>query len=183
MSKSQPKSIATAIPTLIGVTRDVLEAALKSLNAPGGKPIKTGDDFMELFAQVGAQSLFTPPAIGEYWAGQGGIYDGQVREEDGTIYHQIHADVKAAGRLDHAAAMKWASSLSIDGHSDFTLPTRRGLSLIFANLVDRFERTWYWSSEIYSASYAWGCYFSHGYQDCNSKSAHGAAVAVRRFKA
>ena len=185
MSKSQPKNIARAIPALIGVTLEVLEAALKALNAPGGKPIKTGDDFMELFEQVGAQPLFTPPAIGEYWAGQGGVYAGQVREEDGSTYHQIKSTVKPAGLLNHGAATKWAASLTVDGHSDFTLPTRRGSSLLFANLRHLFEAAYYWTCETYKgdASYAWHCYFIHGDTDYDDKRFERQAVAVRRFKA
>ena len=182
--------VAAPQPMLLGVTRDHIASALQTLS-PANVPTdaacatwsKAADDWLKLFIEGGARPLFTPPPIGEYWIGQGGIYDGQVREEDGTIYHQIHAEVKPAGRLDHAAATKWAASLTIDGHSDFTLPTRRGLSLVFANLVDRFERTWYWSSAIYSASCAWICNFGNGYQNYNVTSARGAALAVRRFVA
>lgn len=185
MSKSQSKSIASAIPTLIGVTASILDAALKAINAPGSQAIRNGDDFIALFTEHGAQPLFTPPTIGEYWAGQGGVYVGQVREEDGTTYHQIKATVKPAGLLNHGAATKWAASLTIDGHSDFALPTRRGSSLLFANLRHLFEAAWYWTSETYkgNASYAWGCSFGNGYTDFGSKSHERQSVAVRRFKA
>jgi len=137
----------------------------------------------EQLLAAGAVEAFSPPAIGEYWPGQGGIYDGQVREADGTIYHQIHADVKPPKRLNHGDATKWAGSLSIDGHSDFVLPTRRGAALLYANLADRFEKGWHWTSETYAgnASYAWSCHFYGGDQLTNRKGYEGLAVAVRRF--
>ena len=185
MSKSQPKNIAKVIPALIGVTREILDAALKTINAPDGRAIRNGDDFIALFTEHGAQPLFTPPVIGEYWPGQGGVYAGQVREEDGSTYHQIKASVKPAGRLNHGAATKWAASLTIDGHSDFTLPTRRGSSLLFANLRHLFEAAYYWTCETYqgNASCAWGCNFDNGSTNYDGKSCERQAVAVRRFKA
>jgi hypothetical protein len=176
---------APIVMPLLGVTSAVLNAALLALRAPGGIAIRDANAFQKLLTDAGAQPLFTPPVIGEYWPGQGGIYSGQVREEDGTTYHQIKATVKPAGRLNHGAAMKWAASLVIDGHNDFTLPTRRGSSLLFANLRHLFEAAYYWTCETYegNASYAWYCYFGFGDTYASGKHGERQAVAVRRFKA
>lgn len=169
------------IPTnaVIGVPRSALAAALQSIGSTC-----LVDDFMQSLVDVGAQPLFTPPAIGEYWPGQGGVYAGQVREEDGSTYHQIKATVKPAGRLNHGAATKWAASLTIDGHSDFTLPMRCGSSLLFANLRHLFEAAYYWTCETYkgNASYAWECSFVNGSTYYTSKTGVRQAVVVRRFK-
>lgn len=129
----------------------------------------------------GAIEAFTPPAIGEYWPGQGGVYAGQVREDDGTQYHLILSDVKPASRLKWRAGLAWAKTVSVDGHTDFELPTRRANALLFANLSDRFERAWHWSSTEYSASVAWGCYFTSGGQHGDDEDYEGCCRAVRRF--
>lgn len=131
----------------------------------------------------GAIEAFTPPAIGDYWPDQGGIYAGQVREDDGTTYHVILADAKPTQtRLTHATATKWAKSIEADGHADFELPSRRASALLYANLSDRFERTWHWTSTSYFESYAWICSFTNGYQTNDHKGHYHAARAVRRFK-
>lgn len=162
---------------VIGIPRSAIAAALQSIGSTC-----VVDDFVQSLMDAGAQPLFTPPPIGEYWPGQGGVYAGQVREDDGTCYHQILADSKPIGRLDHAAATKWAASLAIDGHSDFVLPTQRGAALLYANLSHLFEKVWHWTSTNYSESCAWVCLFDDGYQGNDHEDDGTAARAVRRFK-
>ncbi|MES2181606.1 MAG: hypothetical protein V4493_05870 [Pseudomonadota bacterium] len=45
----------------------------------------------------------------------------------------------------HPAA-EWATSLIIEGHNDFYLPSRRELALLYANVPEQFEGVWHWSS-------------------------------------
>lgn len=47
------------------------------------------------FASAGGGGGGTPPAIGEYWAGQGGYYAGQINYADGRSFHLVLAE-KAA---------------------------------------------------------------------------------------
>ena len=63
------------------------------------------------------------------------------------------------------------------------LPTRRELSLLFANLKEEFQPNWYWSSEQHAAysDYAWGQVFDDGGQHGITKSAELRARAVRRI--
>ena len=138
----------------------------------------------ELLSQ-GAVEAFTPPVIGDYWPGQGGVYAGQVREDDGTQYHVILADAKPAARLPWAAALKWAKTVTVDGHADFEVPTRRASALLFANLPHLFEKTWHWTSAPYAPneSDAWICDFGGGLQGYGHKGYGTAARAVRRFVA
>ena len=63
------------------------------------------------------------------------------------------------------------------------LPTRREQSLLFANLKDKFQEAWYWSSEEHAqvSDYAWYQGFGSGYQYYWDKYDDGSrARAVRR---
>lgn len=162
---------------VLGITRQIVTSAFQSVTEI------SIDDVMQMLTNAGAQPLFTPPAIGEYWPGQGGVYAGQVREGDGTCYHVILADAKPSSRLAWTAALKWAKTVGVDGHTDFEIPTRRASALLYANLSDRFEKTWHWTSTSYSESYAWVSYFSSGDQGSAHKDTSCAARAVRRFVA
>ena len=86
--------------------------------------------------------------IGRYAEGKGGIYAGVVRMEDGD-YHLFVAEVGTKRDVIWKNAMAWAQGVSIDGHSDFALPTRKQAALLYANLQDGFEDRWWWTSELY----------------------------------
>ena len=155
-------------------------------------------------------ATIAPPAIGQAWPGQGGIYAGVFRGAEGqSDYHLILAE-QALGELpwggsgievagcanardgrantqalvqapaSHPAAEACAA-LCVDGHSDFYLPARFELALLYAHLQDRFEKTWHWSSTQYSARYAWIQDFDNGNQDDYDKGYEARVRAVRRF--
>ena len=122
-----------------------------------------------------------PPRIGEAWLEQGGIYAGLVRGADGQPdHHLILAEAKPEA-MAWQAAVDWAATVEVDGHKDFTLPTRRESALLFANLQDKFEPKWHWTSEQYSRNYAWIQDFDDGSQGSIVKYYEGRARAVRRF--
>lgn len=105
-------------------------------------------------------------------------YAGTILDENGE--HQHHLILMAqrpASKLNWQAATDWAKS--VGGY----LPFRQEQSLLFANCKAHLKTDWHWSCEIYGddASYAWHCYFSHGYVGHYRKSYEGCAVAVRRF--
>jgi hypothetical protein len=129
------------------------------------------------------------PAIGEYWPGQGGIYAGDMRGDDGTVYGLIVADCSDAqdvGRAkwgpegehdlsqwdglantgalgDTHPAAKLAGGHTADEHQDFYLPARRELQLAAANVPHIFGADdWYWSSTPRTESYAWAVDFEDG---------------------
>ena len=133
--------------------------------------------------QVSAISTLTPPAIGAVWPGMGGIYAGVSRGEDGQPdAHLVLADVDTGGKFKWQAAVEWAASVCIDGHTDFRLPTRFESALLYANLRDRFETSpWYWTGTQYSADDAWSQDFDYGYQGDIGKCYEARARAVRRF--
>jgi hypothetical protein len=81
--------------------------------------------------------------------------------------------------------LTWDQAVEFASNAGGELPTRREQSLLFANLKQHFEATWYWSAEVYESdgSYAWYQGFGYGTQDDDRKSSEGRAVAVRRLPA
>ncbi|GAB2704159.1 Lcl C-terminal domain-containing protein [Comamonas sediminis] len=145
------------------------------------------------------------PAIGEYWPGQGGIYAGDFRGDDGRIYGLIVSPEQDAGRATWGAngerdlsnwdglentrrvakecpAAKLASEYTRDEHSDFYLPARRELQLAGANLHDTFgTESWYWTSTPYAEHYAWAVGFKDGYTNDFLRDNEFRVHPVRRF--
>lgn len=107
---------------------------------------------------------------GEHYAG---LILGQPGEPD---YHLVLV------ALNEEPA-NWKSQTDRAKRAGGSLPTRRELNLLRANLRELFAPTWYWSSETYerdSAS-AWCQYFLDGLQFYLLKGAAVRAVAVRRI--
>jgi len=151
-------------------------------------------------------TILTPPRIGTPWPGQGGIYAGiargieadwrlilatadlgrlawggtrKVAGADNTRDGMVNTRALAAAKTKHPAAEACAA-LEVDGHSDFYLPSRFELALLFANARDHLKPHWHWSSTQFDASDAWHCGFDFGHQGNSHKSFEGCAVAVRR---
>lgn len=128
------------------------------------------------------------PQIGQYWEGQGGIYIGDFRGGDGSVYGLIVGAEEDIGRarwahegdmpnltdwdglantaalVESCPAAKLAAGYTRDEHSDFYLPARRELHLAAANVPDKFSKeSWYWSSSCWSARYAWAVDFDGGF--------------------
>lgn len=105
-------------------------------------------------------------------------YAGAVLDADGQ--HRAHLVLMAA-RAEHN--MTWQAALEWAEAEGGALPTRQEQALLFANCRPHLQAGWHWSCEEHEsdASYAWGCYFSNGYQSHDHKSYEGGAVAVRRI--
>jgi len=86
----------------------------------------------------------------------------------------------ANSKVDHPAA-KWARGVVIDGHTDFYIPSRREMRLLWARVPERVEPGWYWSSTQFSRHDAWYQYFDDGLQVTNGKSWEARCRLVRRF--
>lgn len=121
------------------------------------------------------------PRFGQHLAGEGGIFAGVMRGENGQpdyllIVHQEHREPAT-----WQAQMEWAKSLEAYGHQDFRLPTRREQHALMANVKDLFEERYYWSCETHASgpSSAWYTYFGGGVQDFYHKDFYYRARAVR----
>jgi hypothetical protein len=147
------------------VTLDEIKTAQQRINAM----------IAALEAQA-ASAYHFPEATIELAPGE--HYAGIILGKDGEpSHHLILVADKPTDDLNWQAAMDWAKRVGGD------LPTRREQSLLYANLKEQFDATWYWSSEQHAAdSYnAWGQNFYDGGQDYDFKSYEGRARAVRRL--
>jgi hypothetical protein len=81
-----------------------------------------------------------------------------------------------------AADVSWTAARDWAGAQGGSLPTRRELSLLFANLREEFLREWYWSSEQHDTrpQLVWGQNFTSGIQTVYGRPYRGHARAVRR---
>lgn len=132
---------------------------------------------------VTLESTQALPPIGDTSSGQGGVYAGLCRGMGGKPdYHLfVHADEKDS--INWQAAIDWAKTLEVDGHKDFTLPTRREQSVLFGNVPELFQKEWYWSCEAHAATAysAWSQSFDTGDQYYYLKDYDTRARAVRRI--
>ena len=148
-----------------------------------------------------------PPAIGEIWPGQGGIYGGLRLYPEGMC-HVIFAEADAGkhafgdygtevdgtnqvdGRANsalllaregkHPAAIA-AAGYTADGHSDFYLPASGELHHGYLYLPQAFEMAWYVSSSQRSADYAYYVDFEDGWLFNGLKDYECFVRPVRRF--
>lgn len=168
-----------------------------------------------LFAALqdaGEQPATTPPSgdtgrpeIGEYWEGQGGIYAGDFRGDDGVTFGLIVAKEQDIGRARWAPdgerdlsdwdglantarlrkecpAAELAAKYECDGHSDFYLPARRELNFAGATLHGTFGKdSWYWTSTPHAESYAWAVDFERGLTSDDCRRFEFRVRPVRRF--
>lgn len=104
-------------------------------------------------------------------------YAGIIIGKDGERSYHLILLADQAEDLTWDNAKEWAVKAGGD------LPTRREQALLYANLNEQFEGSWYWSSEQHASvsHYAWYQYFYDGIQGLNLKSAELRARAVRRI--
>lgn len=103
-------------------------------------------------------------------------YAGLILGKEGQPDHHVILLPGEAEDVPWAAARAWA----LDTGGD--LPTRRELSLLYANLREQFQRMWYWSSEAQEtrSQLVWGQNFTSGIQTMYGRPFRGRARAVRR---
>ena len=158
---------------------------------------------------MNAEQKLTPPAIGEIWPAQGGIYGG-IRQYPEGLCHIIFAaedvpgrhaygdygvKVEAVSRTDgrantevlvgregkHPAAIA-AAGYTADGHADFYLPSIGELHHGWQFLPESFATDWYyWSSSQFSANNAYYVGFEGGWLNYDVKYNERLVRPVRRF--
>ena len=151
------------------------------------------------------QPVHGRPLIGQEWPGQGGIYAGDFRGGDGSIYGLIVAPEQDIGiatwgpngerdlsdwdglentrrLVNECPAAKLAAGYTRDEHTDFYLPARRELQLGGANLHETFgKESWYWTSTPRAEHYAWAVDFEYGITDFNFRLTEFRVRPFRRF--
>lgn len=93
---------------------------------------------------------------------------------------KTNTELLARADSDHPAA-EFCAGLSLNGHSDYYLPSRREASLMAATVPHLFKEGWHWTSTQPSADSAFVQDFSGGHQGYYSKNLTLRVRAVRRF--
>lgn len=107
---------------------------------------------------------------------EGERYVGLILGKDGECDYHLFLLPSIVQDVTWDQAQNWAAAHDAD------LPTRRELSLLFANAREEFERAWYWSNEKHEtrAQLVWGQNFASGIQTVYGRPFRGQARAVRR---
>jgi hypothetical protein len=110
---------------------------------------------------------------------EGELYAGLILGKNGAPDYHLVLLPGDAGDVTWSTAREWAAEVGGE------LPTRRELSLLFANLREEFQRVWYWSGEQSEArsQLVWGQNFTSGIQTMYGRPFRGRARAVRRVTA
>ena len=104
-------------------------------------------------------------------------YAGFILGKDGEPDHHLILLPGDEAELNRDDAKQWAKEQGGE------LPTRREQSLLYANLKDEFQGTWYWSGEAREreSGWAWCQGFGYGGQSGISRDDELRARAVRRL--
>jgi hypothetical protein len=159
------------------IVRAFIESLLRMPDSP-----QEGEMPSDPFSGTAANQN-TPPKIGDYWPGQGGIYAGMARGRDGEADYPLVLSTEAPGRdFNWQEALDHAKTITAEGRSDFTVPTRFESALLYANLQDQFDTDYsYWTSTQFSEGNAWNQYFYNGSQSTTGKDYERRCRFVRRL--
>lgn len=190
----------------INLTLAMPPAVNPAASALFGALLKAAKEPVPEQAHPRAQKL-TPPAIGEYWPGQGGIYGGLRLYPEGLchvifaaqdvgkhIFGEHGTEVEGLDQIDGRAntailvnrdgshpAADAAYAFTCDGHNDFYLPAISELYHGYTYLPQAFEKAWYVSSSQRSADYPYDVGFEVGWLSSLRKLNEFLVRPVRRF--
>ncbi len=104
--------------------------------------------------------------------------------ENGIGTGKSNTKILAEKGADYQAANAvWGKT--IDGYSDWFLPSKDELNLMYINLHQNkkgsFDSTWYWSSSEDKSSYAWTQNFDDGEQDYYPRNTGMSVRPIRAF--
>ena len=117
---------------------------------------------------------------------QGGI----VFYVDTTGMHGLAAVARNLGYFSQASAIEWCKALNLNGYSDWYLPSKDELKLMYENIGNGaqaplrdfggFHNEDHWSSTMHDYSVSWVQDFNYGIQFCGTR---GDALSVRAIRA
>lgn len=120
------------------------------------------------------------PAIGEYWAGEGGIFAGAMLGQNDSSDYYLIVGPEHDGAATWYAMNDWATELIVDDQRDFRLSLQVELHPLFDRVRSLFQPAFYWAEQHASISgCAWVQDFAGGNQLYWFKDNHDRARAVR----
>ena len=136
---------------------------------------KLADMIANFEALNGARNVRVPHTDIRLAAGE--HYAGIVLNQDGSPNHHLILLPGEATDTNWADAKQWAQE------AGGQLPQRNEQALLYANLKDQFEVSWYWSAVPHAShpGFAWCQGFGYGGQDDSHKGNELRARAVRRL--
>jgi hypothetical protein len=150
----------------------------------GGKVayiLEPGDSGYDANVLHGLIAAPADQSTGADWA----CYGATISGADGTAIgtgKQNTIDIIAACLRDGTAA-KLCSDLVLGGYSDWYLPSKDELNMLYLNreAIGGFTNSDYWSSTEYDATFAWNQFFALGNQEYALKSTSCNVRAIRDF--
>jgi hypothetical protein len=82
---------------------------------------------------------------------------------------------------ENGTAAKICLSYSVDGYSDWFLPSKDELNLMYLNIKEQMVANYHWSSTEYNKRFAWQQHFASGTQYKIYKNINAYVRAVRAF--
>jgi len=152
-----------------------------------GKPYAGGIIFY--IDETGEHGLIAAPSdqgtTGIQWYNGSNVETGATGTSIGTGQANTSAIVAVQGAGSYAA--KVCDDLVLGGYSDWFLPSRDELNLMYTNLevngLGGFGSFSYWSSSEYDSTYAWKQSFGFGYQNCQNYGNKFYTYYVRAVRA
>jgi len=142
----------------------------------------------------GAHGLIAAPkdqSAGIVWWNRSYIYTGATATAVGTGQANTDKIIAAQGAGDYAATL--AANLVLNGYSDWFLPSKDELNLMYTRIgpgsaapwtnIGGFSDNWYWSSSESNSNRAWLQRFSDGFQGAGPKDSSEVVGSVRAVRA
>jgi hypothetical protein len=162
---------------------------IPGISAANPPPLAIGDSYQGgiIFYLDGSGGGLIAAPTDQSAGAQWGCYGTTISGADGTAIGtgaQNTIDIET-GCTTQITAAEICSNLQLAGYTDWYLPSKDELDMMYVNLhmqgLGGFSISSYWSSTEYNNVYAWKQIFSNGWQDPFIKSFSGFVRAVRAF--
>ena len=153
-------------------------------------PLAIGDTYeggiifyLDASGEHGLVAASSDQSIGIQWYNGSYTTTGATGDGVGAGEENTYMIVGNQGSGIYAAQI--CRDLTLNGYTDWYLPSKYELSLMYTNLKQNgfgsFASGWYWSSTERGSNYAWLQYFTNDYQNFTNKDYTYYVRAVRAF--